>query len=106
MKLKMTLIAFLGMVLWMLPACSDNNDDDDSNNGGNQPEQAVLSAFSAKYAGALNVEWEAKGDYWEADFDLGSVDYDAWFGKTGVWLREEYEVNYNDVPQPVKTSTL
>ena len=44
----MTLIAFLGMVLWMLPACSDNNDDDDSNNGGNQPEQAVLSAFSAK----------------------------------------------------------
>ncbi len=104
MKLKMTLIAFLGMVLWMLPACSDNNDDDDSNNGGNQPEQAVLSAFSAKYAGALNVEWEAKGDYWEADFDLGSVDYDAWFGKTGVWLREEYEVNYNNVPQPVKTS--
>ncbi len=100
MKLKMNLIVFLCMALGVLPACSSDNDPLDD--GGNTPEQAVLTAFSAKYSGATDVTWKAKGDYWEADFDLGNVDYDAWFGKSGVWLREEYEMNYSDVPQPVK----
>lgn len=101
MKLKMNLIALFGMAMWILPACSDTNNDPLSD-GENLPEQAVQSAFTAKYPGAARIEWKAKGDYWEADFDLGNVDYDAWFGKSGVWLREEYEIDYSNAPQPVK----
>lgn len=100
MKLKITFMVFLGMVLWILPACS--NSDNGPDDGENMPGQMVQLAFSAKYPGAIQVEWEAKGDYWEADFDLNQVDYEAWFGKSGVWLREEYDINYADVPQPVK----
>lgn len=101
MRLKMTLIAFVGIALWVLPACSDN-DNDPLSDGENQPEQAVRNSFTAQYPGAAHIEWKAKGDYWEADFDLGNVDYDAWFAKSGVWLREEYETGYNNVPRPVK----
>lgn len=103
MKLKITSTVFLGMALWVLPACSSSNNNP-LDDGGSSPGQTVQSAFSAKYPGAVNVNWEAKGEYWEADFDLRNVDYEAWFGESGVWLREEYEMNYNDVPQSVKTS--
>lgn len=102
MRLKITFVTFLSMALWVLPACSSSNNNP-LEDGENTPAQSVQSAFAAKYAGATNLTWKAKGDYWEADFDLGNVEYEAWYGKSGVWLREEFEMSYTDVPQTVKT---
>lgn len=102
MKLKIRLIAVLSICLWVFTSCSNNNDD--SEKGGNTLPVAVENAFFAKYSGASDVKWTGNNGFWNVDFELGNVDYEAWFSNTGIWLQAEHSVDYSNLPSAVKES--
>lgn len=60
---------------------------------GEDVPSAVLTAFSSKYPGAQNVEWEAeKTDghlAFEAEFKLNGAEKEAYFKTDGTFLKEE-----------------
>lgn len=103
MKLKINFIAILSVCLWGMSSCSSSNDDKISD-GTSIPEQVVETAFLAKYPGAMDAKWEAKGNFREVDFKLAGVDYEAWFSKSGTWLQAEHAIVYESLPSAVKLS--
>ena len=78
------------------------------NSGGGQgendqlPTQAVETAFFAKYPSASDVNWEAKGVFQQSDFNIGQMEYEAWFNRSGIWLQAEYSTTYMNLPSKVK----
>lgn len=105
MKLKMTFIAILSVCLWGLTSCSSSNNDE-IGDGTSIPERVVEAAFLAKYPGATDARWEAKGNFRKVDFELADVGYEAWFSKSGTWLQGEHSIVYESLPAVVKLSIV
>jgi len=55
--------------------------------------QPVINAFTAKYAGAANTEWEIEKEdgnlYYEAEFQLEGKKKEAYFKPDGTFSKEE-----------------
>ncbi|QLH33502.1 MAG: hypothetical protein HWD62_14705 [Cyclobacteriaceae bacterium] len=55
--------------------------------------QSVLTAFSGKYAGASDVEWEVEKEdgklYYEAEFKVDGKRKEAYFRPDGTFSKEE-----------------
>jgi hypothetical protein len=55
--------------------------------------QTVLSAFTGKYAGASDVEWEVEKEdgklYYEAEFKIEGKKKEAYFRPDGTFTKEE-----------------
>lgn len=67
--------------------------------------QSVKDAFKAKFPEAKEVEWGKESDTeYEAEFELGDVDYSANFDINGKWLETEKEIAKNDLPDGVLAS--
>lgn len=102
MNSKIRLIAVLFVCLWAFVSCSSSNEDSDKN--GNTLPVAVETAFYAKYSGASDVKWTSDNGFWNVDFELVNVDYEAWFSPSGAWLQAEHTVDYSSLPVAVKES--
>ncbi|TPE40304.1 hypothetical protein FJM65_20335 [Pontibacter mangrovi] len=79
-------------------ACDKNSDDIKP---GDVPA-AVTETFSSTFPDAQNVEWEKKGEDYEAEFDVATVDYDALFSASGTLLKHKYDVPEAELPEEVK----
>ncbi|WP_266203833.1 PepSY-like domain-containing protein [Pontibacter kalidii] len=98
--MKSTAIAllFLGGSLF---AC-DNDKDDDI-----KPDDvpaAVKETLSSTFPDAQHVEWEKKGEDFEADFDVATVEHDALFNASGSLLMHKFDVAETELPEQVKTA--
>jgi hypothetical protein len=55
--------------------------------------QTVLNAFTSKYAGASDVEWEVEKEdgklYYEAEFKIDGKKKEAYFRPDGTFTKEE-----------------
>lgn len=81
---------------------TSHNNDNDLNM--NSVPTAVRDAFSGRYPGAQQVEWERNAHLYEAEFVLNGVEYEAWFQADGTWVRTKSEINLRTatLPQAVK----
>ena len=81
---------------------TSHNNDNDLNT--NSVPTAVRDAFSGRYPGAQQVEWERNAHLYEAEFVLNGVEYEAWFQADGTWVRTKSEINLRTatLPQAVK----
>ena len=69
------------------------------------PPQAVLNAFNQKFPGITDVDWsKEKNGEWEAEFDLNKGEVSANFAANGTWLETETELQFMDLPAPVKAA--
>ncbi|PKD20362.1 hypothetical protein APR41_13870 [Salegentibacter salinarum] len=64
----------------------------------------VLNGFTEEFPDAKGVEWEIKADFYEADFDLANVDYEAVINTDGSLVRYKYEIVYDELPEAVKAT--
>ncbi len=65
---------------------------------------AVQKAFEAMYPDARGVEWEYKGGYSVADFDVDFRDVSVWFDSDAQWVMSEFDISYSSLPTAVKSS--
>lgn len=97
MKTKLSILALAVCGMLAFTSC----DDDDNNY---TPDQTITKAFDTIYPNAGRVEWETKNGYEVADFRFEGNETEAWFDNTGKWLMTKTEINYGQLPEPVRTS--
>ncbi len=99
---KFFLAAFSAII--MFSACSK----DDS--GKSEVISVAEANLLAKYPNAQNITWATKGNYNIATFTTpvtkqGTVvNHSAWFNKSGDWNMTETDVEYTELPAPIKTA--
>lgn len=71
-----------------------------------RPDKDVRNEFDKMYPDAFDIEWEWEGTYWDVSFETGSrpngTEHEAWYDKSGNWLRTTTEMLITDVPQQIK----
>lgn len=66
-----------------------------------QVPSVVLNAFQAKFPNATEVEWELKGDQYNADFEVGKRDHDVWIDKAGNIKKHKEDFPKSELPQAI-----
>lgn len=71
-----------------------------------RPQKDVRNEFSKMYPDAFDVEWDWEGTYWDVSFRTGSrpngTEHEAWYDKTGNWIRTKTEIMLSSVPQQIR----
>lgn len=76
---------------------------DDDNDTVRVPD-AVKSAFSDKFPGALQTRWSERGGYLKAEFRADGTRFEAWFDSAGKWYMTEEEIAYEELPAAVRSA--
>lgn len=91
--MKTTLRIALTILIVGFCSCTDKDTD--------VPE-AVVKSFTSKFPDAEEIEWEKEEDNeWEAEFELGGIEYTASFDNMGSWLETERYIKEAGLPQMV-----
>ncbi|WP_022824540.1 hypothetical protein [Hymenobacter norwichensis] len=98
MKLSRHLLLLPGLLLL---AC--NKDDSDDVKPNDVPE-VVKTSFATRFTTVTNLEWEKKGDDYEADFDVNTVDYKALLNPSGTVLKYKYDILATELPAAVQAT--
>ncbi|PRX48839.1 PepSY-like domain-containing protein [Salegentibacter salegens] len=77
-------------------------EDDDLRNS--DIPSVVLNGFTEEFPNATGVEWEKKAEFFEAEFALENVDYEAVLNTEGSLIKYKYDMVYDDLPAAVKTT--
>ncbi len=67
-----------------------------------QVPAAVTKAFKAKFPTSTGIDWEKKGNLYEADFDVVLVDHKALFDETGKLVAYKRDIRNADLPAAIK----
>ena len=68
-----------------------------------QVPAVVVNSFQQKFPKAKKVDWELKGNVYEAEFETGlfGTDQEAWFQHNGKLLRYKTDINKRELPKNV-----
>ncbi len=91
---------YLGLVLFGLLSAQSCDADNDNV----KVPASIETAFNTKYPHARYVEWEAKYDYYVAEFKDDGVEKEAWYNVAAEWQMTESEIAYRDLPTAVKNA--
>ncbi|NQX41169.1 Putative beta-lactamase-inhibitor-like, PepSY-like [Pedobacter steynii] len=64
----------------------------------------VLNSFSKAFPQAVKVDWEKKGDLFNADFDIGRRDHEVWLNHKGAIVKYKKELRSRELPSVVANS--
>jgi hypothetical protein len=67
-----------------------------------QVPAAVIKSFNSYFPQTARVEWEKKGNRYEADFDIKRTDHKALFENTGKLIVYKKDIPQNQLPAAVK----
>ena len=68
------------------------------------PHAALLAIFRSQYANARDIEWETDNVIYNVEFDIGNVDYEAWYDANGVRLMHMEDIRVKALPQAVSSA--
>jgi len=69
------------------------------------PPKAVAVSFKQKFPTATNIKWGKENAHeYEAEFVQDGLKYSANFSESGKWLETESTIDFNSLPQQVKTN--
>src|SRR5690606_15500595 len=64
----------------------------------------VKSSFDKAFTKASKVEWEMKGNLYNAEFEIGRRDYEVWLDQKGSFVKVKKEMRANELPAVVLNS--
>ncbi|TCC97038.1 hypothetical protein FBD94_19860 [Pedobacter hiemivivus] len=64
----------------------------------------VKNSFTKAFPNATKVEWEMKGDLFNADFDIGRRDNEVWLNNKGAIVKHKQEIKGRELPAAVAKS--
>ena len=106
----MKYFTFLLFVL-LLVSCSEDQDKIDNkqpdvdtldivkDSNGKKIPKVVTDEFNKKFPDAENVTWEFDEGAYEAEFLMGTMEFESEFDKEGVWISTENEIPIERVPE-------
>ncbi len=66
----------------------------------------VTSAFGTQFTSARDIEWDYVSNIYKVEFEVGNVDYEAWYVEDGAILMYVMETRYNAVASVVQNAVL
>lgn len=94
---KVMKIIMVALAAFAMASC-DKYDD-------GRPDKDLRNEFARMYPDAFDVEWDWEGTHWEVSFETGKrpngIEHEAWYDKTGKWIRTKTEVLLTSVPQQI-----
>lgn len=97
--MRATAFAFLLMTGTFL-SCDSNDDDMKIEDVPATVREALLSTFPE----ATGIDWEKKGEDYEADFDVDRVDHNAMLNASGTVLKHKYDIPETDLPEAIRAT--
>ncbi|PKV67447.1 PepSY-like domain-containing protein [Pontibacter ramchanderi] len=97
--MKSTALAFL-LLAGTLVSCDDKDDDIKIED----VPATVREALSSAFPNATDVDWEKKGEDYEADFDINRVDYSTLFNASGSLMKHKYDIAETELPEPIRAN--
>lgn len=82
-----------------------HNGKDRDINASNVPA-LITSAFKSHFVSARDIEWEYVNNVYKAEFEIGNMDYEAWYVEDGTLLMYTQEIRYNAVAKAVQDAIL
>jgi len=64
----------------------------------------VINTLQQQFQPPANVEWEKKGELYEAEFGRGTKDNHVWLDASGKVLKHSEEMKENELPAAVKSA--
>ena len=61
----------------------------------------VINSFNRSFPQSSKVEWELKGEIYNAEFDVDWRDHEVWISKTGAILKHKKEVKKAELPTAI-----
>lgn len=65
----------------------------------------VINSFKKAFPNATDIEWEMKGELYNAEFDINRKDHEVWINDKGSIIKHKREIRTRDLPEVV-TKTL
>lgn len=69
-----------------------------------QVPAAITKTFKAKFPKTTGLDWEKKGDLYEADFDVNMIDHKALYDASGKLVALKKDIRKADLPAAVKSA--
>ncbi|RZK52612.1 MAG: hypothetical protein EOO87_14830 [Pedobacter sp.] len=70
----------------------------------NKVPSVVINTFKQAFPKASKVEWELKVDLYNADFNIGTTDHEAWLDKKGTIVKQKKDIATKNLPSLVTKS--
>jgi len=70
------------------------------------PSNVLQNKFHTDFPDASDVEWETAVDIYEVDFEIGRVDYEAYYDKEGNLFIYSFDIWEADLPAIVKNAAI
>lgn len=64
----------------------------------------VLNTFNSTFTDPQDVEWEKKGEFYEVEYEVEGVDMEAMISDSGILLKYKQEIEFNALPEVLKSS--
>lgn len=64
----------------------------------------ILNSFQQKFSDVSDLEWEIKGDFYKAEFEIGKKDHDVWFNKEGKITRHKEDFPKGQLPEAIRST--
>lgn len=64
----------------------------------------VQNTLQSKFANAVDIEWEKKNNFYEAEFDIDKIDYKAHIDASGKLMICKMDMKVNELPAVVATA--
>lgn len=61
----------------------------------------VMNSFKKAFPNAAAVEWEMKGDLYNAEFDVNRRDHEVWLNSKGSIMKHKQEIKSREIPEVV-----
>lgn len=64
----------------------------------------ILNAFKQHFPKASGIEWERKGEMYEAEFKIGTADYEVFYNSSGKLMRVKNDIAESELPAVVSSA--
>jgi hypothetical protein len=62
----------------------------------------ILTAFTGLFSNARDIDWDTSNEVYKVDFEIGNVDYDAYYKADGALLAYKFDITRSSLPQAVQ----
>lgn len=70
----------------------------------NDVPSVVLNSFNKSFPNASKVEWEKKGELYDADFEIARKDHEVLLNAKGQVVRHKQDISSKSLPAAVKSN--
>lgn len=96
--MKNTKIYVLALAAFFVAACASPEENEGNDENSLEIPEAVMATFNETFPDAAEVEWSTEGEDYEAEFEVGELEYEVVFNAAGNVMEAELDIDIDELP--------